>query len=163
MAPPKDPSMVKPIERVLRSGNFGAWDRPDIPGLDPLPPGINPSRHKSWGLDSFVFFPNFMILIWKTNWVLTYHYWPTSYNTHIFEGACYFAPPKNGRERLAQEIAVVTFKEYGLQDGNTLEATQRMIESRTPVKSFPLNDQEIMIRHLHHQVEQYVRRFEEQG
>jgi hypothetical protein len=31
------------------------------------------------------------------------------------------------------------------------------------VKSFPLNDQEIMIRHLHHQVEQYVRRFEEQG
>ena len=43
MAPPKDPNMVKPIERVLRSGNFGAWDRPDIPGLDPLPAGVNPS------------------------------------------------------------------------------------------------------------------------
>ena len=43
-----------------------------------------------------------------------------------------------------------------------MAATQRMIESRTPVKSFPLNDQEIMIRHLHHQVEQYVRRYEEQ-
>ena len=30
MAPPKDLSMVKPIERVLRSGLFGPWDRPDI-------------------------------------------------------------------------------------------------------------------------------------
>ena len=69
-----------------------------------------------------------MMLIWKPNWVLTYHYWPTSYNTHIFEGTCYFAPPKNARERLAQELAVVTFKEYALQDGNTLEATQSMLE-----------------------------------
>ena len=39
MAPPKDPSMVKPIERVLRSGLFGPWDRPDIEGLDSLPAG----------------------------------------------------------------------------------------------------------------------------
>ena len=89
-----------------------------------LPTGLNPARSKAWGLDSFVFFPNFMVLIWKPNWVLTYHYWPTSYNTHIFEGTCYFAPPKNALERLAQELAVVTFKEYALQDGNTLWLTQ---------------------------------------
>ena len=95
MSPPKDLSMVKPIERVLRSGLFGPWDAPDI-GLDELPPGLNPASHKAWGLDSFLFFPNFMLLVWKPNWVLTYHYWPTSYNTHIFEGACYFVPPKNG-------------------------------------------------------------------
>ena len=90
MAPPKDPNMVKPIERVLRSGNFGPWDRPDIPGLDPLPPGLNPSRHRSWGLDSYVFFPNFMIVVWAPGWYLTYHYWPTAYNRHIFEGTLYF-------------------------------------------------------------------------
>ena len=41
MSPPKDPSMVKPIERVLRSGLFGPWDAPDI-GLDELPPGAQP-------------------------------------------------------------------------------------------------------------------------
>ena len=57
--------MVKPIERVLRSGLFGPWDAPDI-GIDELPTGLNPARHKAWGLDSFVFFPNFMVLIWKT-------------------------------------------------------------------------------------------------
>src|SRR5262245_10534296 len=64
MAPPKDLNMVKPIERVLRSGNFGPWDRPDVPGLAALPPGVNPARHRAWGLDSYVFFPNFMIVVW---------------------------------------------------------------------------------------------------
>jgi len=137
--------MVKPIERVLRSGLFGVWDAPDIGAL---PEGLNPARHPAWGEDSFLFFPNFTLLIWKPNWYLTYHYWPTSYNTHIFECSLYFVPPTNAYERLQQELAVVTFKEYALQDGNTLEATQRSIESRA-VTSFPLNDQEILLRHLH--------------
>jgi phenylpropionate dioxygenase-like ring-hydroxylating dioxygenase large terminal subunit len=157
--PPKDLSFVKPIEAKARSGLFGPWDAPDI-GLEELPPALNPAGHKAWGLDSFLFFPNFMLLIWKQNWVITYHYWPTSYNTHIFEGAAYFAPPKNGRERLAQELAVVTFKEYALQDGNTLEATQRMLESRTPITTFPLNDQEILLRHLHKTAQRFVDDYE---
>jgi phenylpropionate dioxygenase-like ring-hydroxylating dioxygenase large terminal subunit len=162
MSPPKDLNMVKPIERKLRSGLFGPWDAPDI-GLDELPPAVNPERHKAWGMDSFLFYPNFMILIWKTNWVLTYHYWPTSYNTHVFEGTCYFAPPKNARERLAQEMAVVTFKEYSLQDGNTLEATQTMLESNAPLTKFPLNDQEILLRQLHTVTKQYVERYQQQS
>jgi len=152
MSPPKDESMVKPLERVLRSGLFGPWDRPIE--ID-LPPGLNPARHPAWGIDSFVFFPNFMLLVWAPNWYLTYHYWPTSYNTHIFEGTLYFVPPRNASERLAQELAAVTFKEYALQDGNTLEATQRMIESRA-VTSFPLNDQEILLRLLHKAAHDYV-------
>jgi phenylpropionate dioxygenase-like ring-hydroxylating dioxygenase large terminal subunit len=152
MAPPKDLDQVKPIERALRSGLFGPWDRPiDVD----LPPAVNPSRMRQWGVDSFLFFPNFMLLIWAPNWYLTYHYWPTSYNTHVFEGTCYFVPPKTARERLAQELAVVTFKEYALQDGNTLEATQMMLESRA-VQQFPLNDQEILLRLLHKTARDYV-------
>jgi len=152
MAPPKDLNMVKPMERVLRSGLFGVWDGPDI---GELPEGLNPARHPAWGEDSFLFFPNFMVLIWKPNWYLTYHYWPTSYNTHIFEGTLYFVPPKNAYERLQQELTVVSFKEYGLQDANTLEATQRMLESRV-VTQFPLNDQEVALRHLHKTAGEYV-------
>ena len=49
----------------------------------------------------------------------------------------------------------MTFKEYALQDGNTLEATQRMIESRA-VTEFPLNDQEILLRHLHKTARDHV-------
>ena len=148
MSPPKDESMVKPIERVLRSGLFGVVGCARTSVSTTLPAGLNPARHPAWGEDSFLFFPNFMLLVWKPNWYLTYHYWPTSQNTHIFEGTLYFVPPKNAYERLQQELAVVTFKEYALQDGNTLEATQTMIESRV-VREFPLCDQEVMLRHLH--------------
>ena len=162
MAPPKDLSMVKPIERVLRSGNFGPWDRPAIDGLDPLPPGLNPSRQRTWGLDSYVFFPNFMMVVWAPGWYLTYHYWPTAYNRHIFEGTLYMVPPANARERFRQELTAVTFKEFGLQDCNTLEATQTMLESRA-VTQFPLNDQELLLRHLHHTAKQYVTAYQEQA
>ncbi|WP_046731349.1 aromatic ring-hydroxylating oxygenase subunit alpha [Streptomyces humi] len=161
IAPPHDRKMVKPIEGALRSGLFGPWEAPDI-GLttEELPPAVNPTRDPRWGMDSFVFFPNFMLLIWRPNWVLTYHYWPTAYNTHVFEATCYFVPPENAFQRLQQELAVVSFKEYGLQDGNTLEATQTMLESRT-VGEFPLNDQEVLLRHLHGTARQYVREYQQ--
>ena len=44
MSPPKDLSMVKPIERVLHSGLFGPWERPIE--ID-LPPAVNPARHRA--------------------------------------------------------------------------------------------------------------------
>ncbi|GAB89685.1 aromatic ring-hydroxylating oxygenase subunit alpha [Gordonia rhizosphera] len=159
MSPPKDLEMVKPIERGLRSGLFGPWDRPDIDGLDPLPPAINPAGAVPWGVDEFEFFPNMSLLIWAPGWYLTYHYWPTSVNRHIFEANLYFVPPKNVRERLAQELAAVTFKEYALQDANTLEATQKMLETRT-VTEFPLCDQEILLRHLHKMAVDHVKEYE---
>ena len=53
----------------------------------------------------------------------------------------------------------MTFKEYALQDGNTLEATQTMIESRA-VTEFPLNDQEILLRHLHKTNRGYVAEYQ---
>jgi Rieske 2Fe-2S family protein len=139
--------MLKPMEIVTRSGLFGPWERPDIE-LTSLPDGINPGNKKPWGLDSFQVWPNFVILVWERGWYLTYHYWPTSQSTHVFESTLYFVPAKNARERVAHEMAAVTFKEYGLQDANTLEATQLMLESRV-VTSFPLNDQEVLCRHLH--------------
>lgn len=162
MSPPKDLNMVKPIERILHSGLFGPWDRPDIKGILPeeLPPAINPGRHKSWGTDSFEFFPNFTLLFWAPGWYLTYNYWPTAVDKHIFEADLYFVPPKNLRERLSQELAAVTFKEYAFQDANTLEATQTQIGTRV-VTDFPLCDQEILLRHLHMTAHQYVDRYKE--
>ena len=157
MSPPKDLNMVKPIERILHSGLFGPWDRPAIKGIlpDELPPAINPGRHKTWGQDSFEFFPNFTLLFWVPGWYLTYNYWPTGVDTHIFEANLYFVPPKNLRERLSQELAAVTFKEYAFQDANTLEATQTQIGTRA-VLDFPLCDQEVLLRHLHHTAHKYV-------
>jgi hypothetical protein len=143
---------MKPMERLTRSGLFGPWDKAD---LGELPPGINPARCEPWGLDSFQIFPNFVILIWSQGWYLTYHYWPTSYNTHVYEGNVYFLPARTARERVAQEMAAVTFKEFALQDSNTLEATQLMLESGY-IDRFHLNDQEVLIRHLHRVVAEWV-------
>ena len=129
-------------------------------GIEKMPAGINPAGCDPWGLDSFQLFPNFTILIWVQGWYLTYHYWPTSYNSHIFEGTLYFVPAKNARERIAHEMAALSFKEFGLQDGNTLEATQTMLESRV-IDRFPLNDQEVLCRHLHKEVADWVERYQE--
>ena len=158
MSPPKDLGMVKPIERVLKAGLFGPWERPNIEGLDELPPGINPARHRAWGVDSFHFFPNFMLLVWAPGWYLTYSYWPTAVDRHIFETSLYFVPSKTAAERLAHELAAVTFKEYGLQDANTLEATQRMLKARV-VTDFPLCDQELLLRALHKTGRDYVKEY----
>ena len=144
--------MRKPIEDICQSGLFGPWDKPD---LGEMPAGLNPAKCDPWGLDSFQLFPNFVVLFWGQGWYLTYHYWPTSYNTHVFEGTLYFPQPRTPRERVAQELAAVSFKEYGLQDANTLEATQTMIESRV-IDRFVLNDQEILLRHLHKETAAWI-------
>jgi phenylpropionate dioxygenase-like ring-hydroxylating dioxygenase large terminal subunit len=149
MAPPKDPSMVRPIENKFRSGLFGPWDKPDVVNDNQdLPPLVNGSGHRAWGVDSFLIWPNFMILIWEPGWYLTYHYWPLGPSKHLFETTLNFVPPKNAQERIAQEYAFSVFKEYAFQDANTLEATQSMIESGA-VDTFMLNDQEILCRHHH--------------
>jgi Rieske 2Fe-2S family protein len=149
-----EPKMLKPMERLTRSGLFGPWDAPDL-GFDQEAAGINPARCDPWGLDSFQLFPNFVILVWGQGWYLTYHYWPTSHHAHVFEGTLYFVPAKTARERVAHELAAASFKEYGLQDANTLEATQTMLESRV-LQRFPLNDQEVLCRHLHEVTAQWV-------
>ena len=141
--------MIKPIEKKLRSGLFGPWEHADLSiGDEQSVAGVNPGNAKPWGLDSYQIWPNFVILIWAGGWYLTYHYWPTSYKTHVFEASLYFVPPKNASERLAQELALVSFKEYGLQDANTLGATQTMLETRV-ITEYLLNDQEVLCRHLH--------------
>jgi phenylpropionate dioxygenase-like ring-hydroxylating dioxygenase large terminal subunit len=151
-----DQELVKPMEILTRSGLFGPWDAVD---LGEMPAGVNPAGCDPWGLDSFQLFPNFTILLWSQGWYLTYHYWPTSHNTHVFEGNVYFLPATNVRERVAQEMAAVTFKEFALQDANTLEATQIGIESGY-VKHFLLNDQEVLCRHLHKEIADWIAQHE---
>jgi hypothetical protein len=81
---------------------------------------------------------------------------------HIFEADLYFVPPKNTRQRLSQELAAVTFKEYAFQDANTLETSQTQIGTRV-VTDFPLCDQEILLRHLHKTAWDYVNAYTNNG
>ena len=84
---------------------------------------MNPGRVDPWGIDNFQIFPNLEILIYR-GWYLAYRYWPTSHNTHLFEGILYFQPATTVRERVEHEVAAVVFKEFALQDAGTLKGTQ---------------------------------------
>jgi phenylpropionate dioxygenase-like ring-hydroxylating dioxygenase large terminal subunit len=145
-----------PIEIATRSGLFGPWNEPDLG--DDLP-GVNPGGIDGWAIANFQVFPNLEILIWETGWYLVYRFWPTSHNTHRFEGTLFFAPSVNASDRAARECAVVMFKEFALQDAGTLEGTQTALESRAVPDAFPLSDQEILVRHLHKTVGDWVQAY----
>ena len=142
-----------PIEIATRSGLNGPWDEPDLgAGL----PGVNPGRVRKWATDNFQVFPNLEILIWASGWYMLYRYWPTSHRTHRFEGTLFFPPATTASQRAAQECAVVMFKEFALQDAGTLTGTQQGLESPAAGGDFPLCDQELLVRHFHQTVGDWV-------
>jgi len=145
------PEYMYPIERATRSGLVGPWQTPDI---GELPAGLNPGGIEPWGISNFQIFPNTEILIYG-GWYLVYRYWPTSHNTHRFEAHTYFHPARTVRERIEHEVAAVVLKEFALQDAGMLGGTQAALEYGI-VDDFPLNDQEILVRHLHKVVADWV-------
>jgi phenylpropionate dioxygenase-like ring-hydroxylating dioxygenase large terminal subunit len=149
---------VKPMEILTRSGTFGPWDKPD---LDTDPPGINPAGCNPFGMSLFGIWPNFAIQFWDRGWYHTYHHWPISYNVHLFECHLNFAPARTVRERVAHEMAVVTWKEFALQDDNLIAAVQASLESRV-LTGYPLGDQEVLCRHLHRTAVDWVNSYQRQ-
>ncbi|GAA0954982.1 aromatic ring-hydroxylating dioxygenase subunit alpha [Actinocorallia libanotica] len=153
------PEYMYPIEQVTRSGLVGPWESPDIG--DP-PPGLNPGKIDPWGIDNFQIFPNVEILIYR-GWYLMYRYWPTSPSTHRFEGMLCFQPATTVRERIEHEVAAVVFKEFALQDAGMLTGTQTALESAYAnkiIETFPVNDQEVLVRHFHHVVAAWVQSYQ---
>ena len=138
------PEYMYPIERATQSGLVGPWRTPDI---GDLPAGLNPGGIEPWGISNFQIFPNLEILIYG-GWYLLYRYWPTSHNTHRFEAYTYFHPARTVRERIEHEVAAVVLKEFALQDAGMLGGTQAALEYDV-IDDFPINDQEILVRHLH--------------
>ncbi len=149
------PERMYPIEHVTGSGVLGPWQRPELDFDLDHPPGVNPGNVDPWGISNFQIFPNIELLVYERGWYLTYHYWPTSYNTHIWEGTYYFVPSANVRERVQHEVAAVLSKDYALQDAGTLAGTQLALESDV-IDRFPLCDQELTVRHFHAVVADWV-------
>ena len=52
-------------------------------------------------------------------------------------------------------MAGVSFKEFLLQDANTLEATQSMLESGV-IDRFPIGDQEVLCRALIEETDRWI-------
>jgi nitrite reductase/ring-hydroxylating ferredoxin subunit len=149
------PEYMYPIERATQSGLVGPWRTPDI---GELPAGLNPGGIEPWGISNFQIFPNLEILIYG-GWYLVYRYWPTSHNTHRFEAYTYFHPARTVRERIEHEVAAVVLKEFALQDAGMLGGTQAALEYDV-IDEFPVNDQEILVRHLHKVAVDWVQEYQ---
>jgi nitrite reductase/ring-hydroxylating ferredoxin subunit len=147
-----DPAYMYPVELATKSGLVGPWEAPD---LGPIPAGVNPGGVEPWGISNFQIFPNTEVLIYSTGWYLMYRYWPTSPGTHRFEGTLAFSPARNPRERIEHEVAAVVFKEFALQDAGMLGGTQAALETGV-IDEFPLSDQEVLVRHFHKVVAEWV-------
>jgi phenylpropionate dioxygenase-like ring-hydroxylating dioxygenase large terminal subunit len=147
-----DPAYMYPIEIATRSGLVGPWEAPDI---GPIPSGVNPGGVEPWGITNFQIFPNVELLVYSSGWYLLYRYWPTSVGTHRFEGTLAFHPARTTRERVEHEVAAVVFKEFALQDAGMLGGTQAALETGA-VREFHLSDQEVLVRHFHKVVGDWV-------
>jgi phenylpropionate dioxygenase-like ring-hydroxylating dioxygenase large terminal subunit len=142
----------RPIECLMEAGAAGPWNKKVEMG--PLPKGMNPTRAEKWGFDSFQFFPNFVV-IFSASGFTTHAHWPTGPHSHVFEVDMYFRPPTTHKERLGQELTVSFLNDIVLEDASPLEGMQAMLNSRA-LKQFQLNDEEILVRHLHKVVADYV-------
>jgi phenylpropionate dioxygenase-like ring-hydroxylating dioxygenase large terminal subunit len=151
------PDLMYPIEHVTESGLMGPWQKPELVELelDALPPGVNPGKIDPWSMTNFQIFPNFVILVYERGWYLTYHYWPLTPSTHLWEMSYNFPPARTATERIQHEVTAVVSKEAGIQDAGTLDGTQMGLESRVTDR-FPLGDQEITVRHFHKAVGDWV-------
>jgi phenylpropionate dioxygenase-like ring-hydroxylating dioxygenase large terminal subunit len=148
------PAALKPSEKVLRSGLFGAWDEPDF-HADTKVPGINPGNLETVGVSEYLIWPNFGLQFWERGWYHTYHHWPTAHDEHVFEWTMYFPPSRNASERLAHQVTATTLIEFAIQDDAMIVTIQDSLAAGV-VTSFPLGDQEVLCRHLHHTARQWV-------
>jgi hypothetical protein len=150
----------RPMDEAFAATFYGPIDVPDV---GPLGDGVNPGGIDNWGLDSWKIYPNFDIITWGRNLYYTYEYWPCGVDTNRFVWKASFVPPKNARERLSQEYALITAREFLTQDVNTLEATQQGLRSGAR-DDFYICDQEVAVRHFHKaivdDVEAYTRELE---
>ncbi len=157
MSPPKDLDMVKPIERVLRSGLFGPWDRPDIDGLDELPPAVNPARQSGLGHRLVRLLPQLHAAHLAAGLVphvplladLLQH-------PHLRRARSTSSHRRHARERLRAGAGGGDLQ--GVCAPGRQYPRSHPDHARVPMPSteFPLNDQEILLRHLHKTARDHV-------
>ena len=121
---------------------------------DQLPPGVNPTRSPQWAFDLNVIFPNFSVDV-STGTYVTHHFWPLTAERTLWEACLYCPPTTQAGQRFSQEVSKCVLRDTLLEDGSTLEATQSMLSSGIRTH-FNLNDEEVLVRHSHRVVDDYI-------
>ena len=119
-----------------------------------LPPSVNPTRDPEWTLDLNVFFPAFFVDVSEGSY-FTHQFMPLAVDKTIWTSTQYFPKAKTAGQRFSQEYGNVIFRDIIMEDGRTFEETQTVLSSGAKTE-FPLHDEEILVRHGHHVVDQMI-------
>jgi len=121
-----------------------------------LPPAVNPTHSKEWTLDLNVIFPAFFVDVSEGSY-FTHQFMPLAVDRTLWTSTQYFPKAKSPAQRFSQEYGNVIFRDAILEDGRTFEETQSVLSSGAK-KEFYLHDEEILIRHSHHVIDQMLNR-----
>ena len=119
-----------------------------------LPAGVNPTRRNDWSLELHVIFPCFFVDVLDGTY-FTHQFWPLDVDRTVWESTTYFPKAKTLGQRFSQEYSKVVFRDVIMEDGRTLEETQSMLSSGAK-NEFYLHDEELLVRHSHHVVQQMI-------
>lgn len=126
-----------------------------LTNLDEWPKDLNPTRSKNWFFDAAYIFPNLHIVFLGLHAYATHTFLPKTVNTCSWNARAYMPAPKTLVEKFSRESARCGIRDLWLEDGSTIEVTQRNIESGRFAK-FQCQDQEIMIRHADRVMRQMI-------
>jgi phenylpropionate dioxygenase-like ring-hydroxylating dioxygenase large terminal subunit len=110
------------------------------------PKGLNPTRNKDWFFDIVYIFPNFHVIFIGASAYAAHTFMPVTAGTCTWNARAYLPAPRNLLEQFARECVKTAVRDLWLEDGSTLEGTQRNIESGV-LRSLQIQDQEVLIRH----------------
>lgn len=110
------------------------------------PIGVNPTRSKDWFFDVVYIFPNFHFIFLGNQAYIGHTFLPCTVNKTWWNARCYMPAPKTLVEQFARECAKTAVRDLWMEDGSTLEGTQKVLESGV-LKYLQIQDQEIQIRH----------------
>ena len=119
-----------------------------------LPACLNSTRDPNWAFDEYVIFPNFHLLLFMGMYI-THMVWPVAVDRTVWEAKVYLPPAENAAHRFSREYFNCLFRDAWLEDGSTLEATQVGLTSGA-VTHLILQDQEVLIRHAHKVVNDFI-------
>jgi phenylpropionate dioxygenase-like ring-hydroxylating dioxygenase large terminal subunit len=114
--------------------------------LNQWPAALNPTRSKNWFFDVAYIFPNFHIVFLGLHAYLGHTFLPRAVNKCSWNARAYLPAPTSLVAQFSRESAKCGVRDLWLEDGSTIEGTQKNIESGR-FKHFQCQDQEIMIRH----------------
>ena len=121
---------------------------------DGLPAGVNPLRSEAWSLDLNVIFPAFFVDVSQGSY-FTHQFMPIGVDKTLWTSTQYYTKATTPGRRFSQEYGNVIFRDIIMEDGRTFEETQSMLSSGAK-KEFYLHDEEILVRHSHHVIDQML-------